>query len=437
MGYRFFSLITLFFCLFTPSAFAEGDISFDIQEGAWWKSSAKAINFLAMEGYQEIDKDRLFYFPSANATLSHWPVGPVFLATDQGRREPSALYISIYELKDNSPDISMDIFATMRNSIVQTLNNDLQSNGRLSSDKTFYSWLAPSGAACLFFATVKNAQGKTTPKFMRLILTKKDGMEAAAKTAAHIYGNDSLPASFSSHSDSSLKETTPEKKEKTSLKDNVKTLNSITSIEGIPSFPRNSHYIELLNASLSVLSYYGKETPNNVSKLEKEVSDSVAALVAKTGSSRNIAHMDIVSKLLRSTFQVRTQYLEKLPEGRETFALIKKCDREAKTPFTRSSYSNYYSILFNFPKEILLKCRAGNSVNNERWFKSVKDHIDQGIPIVWYAWNDQVAARRIRIIYGYNNTTKELAYMDRDHKMAFISLENAICYSLWQMIILP
>lgn len=431
MGRSLSLLAVSFICAISPVCFGSGDISVEIESGAWWKKQATTISFLEMENYREEEKNRLYVFPNARATIGNCPAGEISLLLDPNTKLASAIYITLYEEHPNLPPIGMDVFRSMMDSVRNTLNRDLQTTGKLSGDKTSYTWDTFYGSAHLSFETIKGAGGKIIPKSLKLILAKRNGMAVALRDAERL-GNP-LAAQGPEENNSGNGDKPAGKLTKEQLKAKVVEAGGSTYIQGVPQPKRGSNpEAEALNAAVAVMTFYGM--PNiDQAELEKQLADNILSN-RRRNPPKEEAIPDLIAKVLRSSAQARLLFPEKLVEGKDTAPLIKKCDRDAKTHFSRNPYDVAYRTLFGFPEEILARHRAGNAATNDRWLKGIKEQITQGYPILWWAFDGREVSR---IIIGYNEANKEIIYMNSSLDFASMPLEKAMCYSIWQTVIIP
>lgn len=427
MGRSLSLLAVSFICFISPVCFGSGDMSIEIQSGAWWKKQATNISFLEMENYREEKKNSLYLFPNARATIGNCPAGKILLQLGQDAKFASAMYITLYEENPDIPPISMDSFRSMMDSVRNALNQDMETIGKLGNDKSRYTWDTFNGSAQLIFETTKGAGGKIIPKSLKLILAKRNGMAVAVRDAERLHesGPDSTPKPPIDVEKPAAKLTREQ------LKAKVVEAGGSTYIVGVQKPGRGpSPQAEALNAALSVMAFYGMQNINH-SELEKQLADTISAN-RRRNPLKDESIPDVIAKVLRSSVQAKLLFPEKLVEGKDTAPLIKKCDRDAKTHFVRNIHDVSYRTLFGFPEQILSRQRAGNAVTNDRWFKGIKEQIAQGYPILWWAYEGREVSR---IIIGYNEANKEIIYMDSFSDFTSIPLEKAMSYSIWQTVI--
>lgn len=420
---RTLSVIATFFFSLTICQ-GNGDLSPEIREGNLWKKHATKISFLQMEPYQVLKNKQVYVFSSPRATLAHCSLQSITLVMDETSNQPTSLYIDVYDSDKTTTPISLESFRATLDLIKNTLDKDLGTTGKLGADKASYTWDTMNGGAHLSFATHKSGS-KVIPHTLQLILTKKSNLSVALRDREKLTSGD-----FSNKKTIVLPKA---KRTRDQLKEQVTKSAGNAYIDGIP-LPniRNVHQLADVHMAVSILKYYG--TPDVFPEVYTRV---MTAQIEKNKTNINspLSAPEMLDLMLKEEFKHSLNTLENLVEGKDTLQLIKKCDREAKTPYERNAWDRSYRTLFGFEKDILIKIRASNASVVRIWLKSIMDNINAGQPILWWHYDNQRPV--CDIIIGYNDTRQEIIYMTFDKDFLTMPVNEAMAYSIKQTVITP
>jgi hypothetical protein len=113
--------------------------------------------------------------------------------------------------------------------------------------------------------------------------------------------------------------------------------------------------------------------------------------------------------------------------------LIKKYNRYAR----KKKAAQIRTAFTDLDPDVYSDFRLEDSRGEAKFFKLVKSHLAKGIPVMWSVFlgivkdvpkDPQGSGGHLRLIIGYNDTTKEILYSDtwgRGHELKRMSYDKA------------
>ena len=366
---------------------------------------------------------------STQKGLKLWnlPVGETILRSRDGKLH--SFEISIYNRGDMS-QISYETFNALSEKWKTLLENKTQQEGEkinrtqkgsvVSADR--WLWECPGA----YIALTKSSTGRGSnkqPEFLKLTLVSvKFGKEMFASRGG-------ITKLMTRRSD---------------LKESVKSnTNGDTFIKNIPMVDQGRKGYCAVASAERVFRYYGLQ-------VDQHAMAQIAQSSAQTGT--NPAKM--VDALKRVAGRTKTRlYTHYEIDQREIESTIKSYNRLAKknqknvfnTP--RNGYIPYQPFLAAADAETLKTVRA-NGTSFKRFSKTIRDKIDDGIPLLWSLQVGVIKERGIpqaggghmRLIIGYNDKTGHIIYSDSwgaGHEFKKMTFEEAFTPSINLITIRP
>ncbi|MEM0898217.1 MAG: C39 family peptidase [Verrucomicrobiota bacterium] len=203
--------------------------------------------------------------------------------------------------------------------------------------------------------------------------------------------------------------------DRSSLRKNVQEKdNGDVVIPNVPMVDQGAKGYCAVAASCRVLQYYGLD-----------VTQHELAQTANTtayGGTNPDEMMDALKKI-SGKYGVRVSTIDEV-EPRDLIRIIKDYNRTAKkvgamTVREPSEYYLSYGIFGEFDSEALSTSRS-SSTSYKRFKSEIREHVDQGIPLLWSLMLGvipeknipQLAGGHLRLIIGYNEETDEIIFSD-------------------------
>ncbi len=210
-----------------------------------------------------------------------------------------------------------------------------------------------------------------------------------------------------------------------------KELNGDVRIEAVPMVDQGQKGYCVVASAERVMRYYGIPVDEN------ELAE--LANTSATQGTSNEAMFDSLKKLSQR-LQVKIRPIER-QDVRQILALIadynRQARRERQPPISDSGPElNVLQIYTSMKPELLKEARTHNKADVDRFQQIVRDHIDQGIPILWTVMLGILPEANLpagigghmRLIIGYNSETNEILYTDSwgpGHELKRMAADNA------------
>ena len=207
-------------------------------------------------------------------------------------------------------------------------------------------------------------------------------------------------------------------------------INGDVMIAGVPMVDQGQKGYCVVASASRLLRYYGKNVDENeLAQLADSDSKNGTSLTAMADALRGL------------TAKLGVQSRAVLPFSDAQFEnMVRSYNVEArahgKPPIDLNRNVNMGSVFDQMDKSILIKVRSTVAAQN-RLLQIIQQYIDQGKPLLWSvtlgivpekAVNIQGTGGHMRVIIGYNPTTREVLYSDswgRDFENERMSLANA------------
>ena len=317
--------------------------------------------------------------------------------------KPAGLTVSIYNRGDAGDMTREQMTAAMEYTVRQlsTLTKaPAVDEGEEASDAVkahAFSWRTPVSKFMLEYSFTKEVNGRAIPfraEFIRLRVMpaekpKSFMEEALAPTTAQ--------AAFDGPSHVK------------------KDASGDVRIDGIPMVDQGQKGYCVVATAERVMRYYG------VAVDEHEMAE-LANSSATEGTS-NAAMVDSLKKLSQR-LQVKVRLVEEM-NVRQFLDLVSDYNRRAQRArqaeiSVGGPVIDLQQIYMSMKPEILKDSRTHNQADVDRFLQMVEDHIDQGIPVLWSVVlgilpepkEPKGVGGHMRLIIGYNLTTREILYSD-------------------------
>lgn len=425
IGLKFFS----FFLLGLGGMWSSfgADFAPEIKDGKVWTTPLSDLESLKGQRFSWVAKNEKLRIPKPAFTLGALKTGETLMELKEGKVVD--IVFSLYNRGDDDY-LDREAFIQKVKSAREELDKALGLKGEVykpSRAKTAvkidgFLWKWDKGNLLLEYSISNPSVKKFMGEFIRLTLVPAGELESIVAD--------------SSRGASSGRLTKAQIREKVTKKEG-----GAVYIKDIPMVDQGQKGYCAAAATARVLGYYGID----------DVDQHQIAQLAKTDADKGTNTREMMKGIGRVIsgrygLNLKEDLIKSDPES-----LIKMYNREArkaKKPPVDDSSRDMSTIWQNFDPDIMETACTSNKSRVDKWLKTVKGCVDQGVPVLWgvmlgmYPESDipQSFGGHLRLIIGYDDAKGEIIFSDTwgaGHEYKTMPLKQAVTITTGMYAILP